>query len=192
VPLNARGATIGKITYERGKRVTFGHSHLTNLKASIYLVFGHGDQSVRASCSVDFFSIASDDLIPVVYELEVGMDRPSGDRFGTLSLSFQLMPLREFQDATSPALTRAIKFPENSAKPARRISVTKTEPARPMSATGRSAHAADTRSPVPSIHERYMKRNELWIGNHASTHADGDSRRTSRPESGQSSRTPLL
>jgi hypothetical protein len=103
------------------------------------------------------------------------------------------MPLRELHGALPAA--RAIQFrpPDAAARPAagpaRRISVTKQEAPRPMSASARSAHPAD----APSIHERYMKRNELWIGNHASTHTEDDSRRGSRPASGQSlSQTSFL
>jgi hypothetical protein len=206
LPLNARTATIGKITYERGKRVTFSHSHLSNLQALIHLLSGHGDQTIRASCSVDFFNIASvsDDRIPTVYDVEVGMDRPNGDRFGILNIAFQLISLREFSDLICPAqiTPRVVKFQvatdaapaKPSPAPVKRISISKQEPSRAPSAAIKSAHGPDlshpvsSRSALSSIHERYMKRNELWIGHHASTHADGDSRRgPSRSASGQGS-----
>jgi hypothetical protein len=204
--LNARTATIGKITYERGKRATFSHSHLSNLQVLIHLLSGHGDQAIRASCSVDFFNIASvsDDRIPTVYDVDVGMDRPNGDRFGILNIAFQLMSLREFNDLFSPTqiTPRVVKLHVStdgtSAKPSqaavKRISISKQEPSQAPSGATKSARGPDlsrpvsSRAAISSIHERYMKRNELWIGHHTSTHADGDSRRgPSRSASGPGS-----
>jgi hypothetical protein len=192
--LKAKSATIGK-------RITFTHSRLLNLKTSFVLVQGHGDHSVRASCQLDFFAVASTgaDRIPIVYKVGIGMDRPSGDRFGVMTVSFQLMPLFEFRDipavATPPALvrpTRAERTPDGKAQ-SNRISVTKQES--PRSLSGRSAPFIPAlqlapplshRSTVPSIHERYMKRNELWLGNHSSTRTD---RGLIRPSSRGSSET---
>jgi hypothetical protein len=197
--MNPRNATIGRITYERGKRITFSHSHLTNLKAVIHVVLGHGDQSLRAFCSIDFFSLSSagDDRIPTIYDVDIGMDRPTGERFGILNLSFQLMPLREFQEAVGVSVyntPRIVKFhaPSElapvraSPAPTKKISVSRQDGARPPPASARVVHVNEPsqqqqhsgRSTLSSIHERYMKKNELWMGHHASTHADGDSRRT--------------
>jgi hypothetical protein len=176
VTLNCKSATIGKMTYERGRRLTFSHSHLLNLKSSFVLVQGHGDHSVRASCTFDFFALSSspDDQIPVVYELEVGMDRPMGDRFGLLTCSFQLMPLPEFQDLLS-----AQRGPRGSGlavappSPGRRISVTKQgSPRGSRHGSAPELPLLASRPGAPSIHDRYMRRNEGWIGNRSSTHTE--------------------
>jgi hypothetical protein len=199
--LTTKSATIGKLTFERGRRATFTHSHLLNLKTSFVLVRGHGDGTVRASCELDFFAVAStsDDRIPLVYDVEIGMDRPGGDRFGILALAFQLMPLFEFQELLAiPRPTAAVRptRPERTPdgkSPSKRIFVSKQDS--PRSPAGRSAPyvpdlqlspAVSTRPTIPSIHERHMRRNELWVGNHCSTHTDDS---PTRPSSRGSSET---
>jgi len=187
--LNPRSATIGKVAYERGKRIIFGHSHLLDLKTSFILVQGHGDHTARASCEIDFFALASvgDRRVPAVYDVEVGMQRPAGDHFGLLNVSFQIMPLGEFTEILAKPVTapRSPVRTSDSKPSAKRISVVKQD-------SPRSARAGpcvpeiplspplSSRSGAASIHERYMKRNELWIGNHCSTHTDSEVRTSSR------------
>lgn len=229
ITLNAKSATVCKITYERGKRISFSHSHLLNLKASFVLVQGHGDSTVRASCSFDFFEImqAADEQVPTVYDVEIGMDRPGGERFGVMYCSFQVIPTSEFKTVTLiyPSLKtnkteRGIPRPATSATRPRSfttkkavtiqrqadISASRTTSAVP---TMRTACVPDLTLQTPpssrsmqlsSIHDRYMKKNEMWLGPHCSTHsetADKKSRIGSRASSRQSNgilggRTGLL
>jgi hypothetical protein len=176
VTLNCRSATIATITLGQVKRVTFGHSHLLNLKTSFVLVHGHGDPSVRASCSFDFFANSScpDDATPFVYNVEIGMDRPDGDRFGVLNIVYQLMPLSDFEELMSHPIAPRNSVPGQHSpptSPGRRISVTKRR------SPGRSPRSRASGVELPSlsptgssIHDRYLRRNELWIGTHSSTH----------------------
>lgn len=226
ITLNAKSATVCKITYEKGKRVSFSHSHLLNLKASFVMVQGHGDQTIRASCSFDFFEIVSsaDEQVATVYDVEIGMDKPGGDRFGIMNCSFQLMPAYEFESLgqvypssrpttarisrqsslsqTRSAVTTSRGIPASglsssrgiatggaatsrTASSARRISVSRAETPRDKTTTTRQTPyipelnlqaPLSSRSQVGSIHERYMKKNEMWIGNHCSTHSETDKR----------------
>lgn len=199
--LNAKSATVCKITYEKGKRISFSHSHLMNLKASFVLVKGHGDQTIRAACSFDFFELTSvnDEFSSIVYELEVGMDKPNGDRFGIMSCSFQIMPVFEYQKATTQTrfrtTTSTVQTPRKL-NTQRVISVGKqsqpntSRSVKPQSITAGQSQKApmlfqsdasyssrksvqSSRSALgSSIHERYMKKNELWIGNHCSTRSE--------------------
>lgn len=240
ITLNAKSATVCKITYEKGKRVSFSHSHLLNLKASFVMVQGHGDQTIRASCSFDFFEIvtSADEQVATIYDVEIGMDKPGGERFGIMNCSFQLMPVYEFESigqvypssrpstsrlsrqsslsqtrgastsrgmATSGAITsRGISTggvtTARTTTSSKRISVSRAETPRDRTTTTTrqtpyipelNLHQAplSSRSQVGSIHERYMKKNEMWIGHHCSTHSETDNRRSrigSRTSSRQS------
>ena len=209
--LNAKSATVCKITYERGKRISFSHSHLLNLKVSFVLVQGHGDSTVRASCSFDFFEImaSADEQVATVYDVEVGMDKPGGERFGVMSCSFQVIPASEFKSgnfgypSTRPRTERSIPRPTTSMSskttgsvPVKKvIAVRKQGDNRTTSAllSARSMFVPDLNLAPPSsrslqvssIHERYMKKNERWLGNHCSTHSDTLDRK-SRASSRQS------
>jgi hypothetical protein len=199
VMLNCKSAAIGKITYDRGKRLTFNSTHLQNLKVSFILVQGHGNHTVRASCTFDFFTTVSSttETVPTVYDVEIGMDRPAGDRFGVLSFVFQLMKLSEFRDLLCAptrmmgTTARASAVERNPPSPVsgRRISVTKQTSPRQKSRSMASVqelpllNASGARP--PSIHERYIRRNEMWIGHHFATHTEGD-----RARSQQGSRSP--
>jgi hypothetical protein len=147
--LNAKSATINKLTYRRGKRITVNGSQLLNLRILFVLVHSHGDHSVRASCEVDFLKWFDrpDDHIPMVYDLEIGMDRPMGERFGVMSLTCQAIRVDAFRQMLAmPNLTH---IPDSG----RRISVIRKPPATP---------------------ERHVRRSELWIGNHSPPRAASD------------------
>ena len=211
--INAKNATVCKISYERGKRISFSHSHLLSLKVSFVLVQGHGDSTVRASCSFDFFEIMSsaDEQVPTVYDLEVGMDKPGGERFGVMSCSFQVIPAAEFKKinvATTrprsdrsqvPRPTTSMSSKTTGAIPVKKGISVKRQDERTTSAvlSARTMFVPDLNlappssrsAQVSSIHERYMKKNERWLGNHCSTHSDyGDqkSKAASRASSRQS------
>lgn len=197
IVLNAKSASVCKIIYEKGKRISFTHSHLVNLKASFILVRGHGDPTIRSACSFDFFELtsATDDSIPIVYEVEVGMIRPNGGFFGLLNCSFQIMPTYEYKQAIQPHSTRTLTM--NTTR-----SYSKTQTPRKLSSRQITVKQQTTlqtprsgtlqRTDIPdlslsknlsgrissrsnlngSIHERYMKKNERWIGTHLSTYND--------------------
>ena len=198
--LNAKSATVCKITYEKGKRVSFSYSHLLNLKASFMLVKSHVDPTIVASCSFDFFELTSsaDDLI--VYDVEIGMDKQNGERFGMLNCSFQLMPSGELiQNMRNRFRTSTLQTPRNVKTP-RKLTGNKLTQS-PHQLTQNQYFQQQNQSYVPeiqltqtqlqtqtqtqplskrtsksaisgSIHDRYMKKNELWIGHHCSTHSE--------------------
>jgi hypothetical protein len=205
--LNAKSATIRKITYDHGKRIIFSHAQISNLQTTFVLIQGHGDPTVRASISFDFLEIvdSGDHRVRSVYQIEVGMDRPTGGPFGTLSLHVQIIPLDEFQEAfgaplpTSTALqgttfqrpaepprrvvSQAANLKTGASPTGKRIAVSRHDVGRAPSARGPPRPdwqlQMASRPQTPSIHERYMQRNELWIGHHCSTRTEHDSSRSS-------------
>ncbi|OHT07304.1 hypothetical protein TRFO_24561 [Tritrichomonas foetus] len=211
IVLNAKNATVCKISYEKGKRVSFSHSHLLNLKASFVLVQGHGDPTIRATCSFDFFELTSsaDEPTPVVYDVEIGMDKPTGERFGIMNCTFQLMPVYEYKQniqSQTRFRTSSATTPRNGLKTPRKISLKDQQsPRQPQKLYQQSPQSTSLQFsphqtqysqqqpyvpeiPIPqkntttsfasrsnlggSIHERYMKKNELWLGHHCSTHSE--------------------
>lgn len=189
--LNAKTTTVCKITYNKGKRVSFSHHHLANLNASFVLVQGHGDPTIRATCSFDFYELIQNNVdsnVPTVINLEVGMDSPDGERFGVLFLSFQVYPASELEEIQSKAQSKLSL--RNSRPTTPRANNSQNRESKRISvrpATSRTSKSVkdtlvvpelqiqaplSSRSAISSIHERYMKKNELWIGHHCSTHAD--------------------
>lgn len=188
---NAKSSTVCKIAYNKGKRVSFSHYHLINLNSSFVLIQGHGDPTIRATCSFDFYELLqnnSDGTVPTVVNLEVGMDSPDGERFGVLFLSFQIYPASELVEIQSKAQSKLSTRGSKATTPraitsqsrdTKRISVKPTTPRSSTSVKNGNLvpelqipSQLSSRSAISSIHERYMKRNELWIGHHCSTHAD--------------------
>ena len=203
--LNPKSATVCKITYEKGKRISFSYSHLFNLKASFMLEKSHVDPTIVASCSFDFFELTSSADEPIIYDVEIGMDKPNGERFGMLNCTFQLMPPEELiQSMRNRFRTSTLQTPR-AAKTPRKLTGNKL-PQSPRQIT-QNQFLQQTQSYVPeiqltqtqtqmqtqsqtqtttqpltkrtcrsaiggSIHERYMKKNELWIGHHCSTHSE--------------------
>lgn len=198
--LNAKSATVCKINYEKGKRVSFSYSHLFNLKASFMLQKSHVDPTIVASCSFDFFELTSSADEPIIYNVEIGMDKSNGERFGMLNCTFQLMPPEELiQNMRNRFRTSTLQTPR-TAKTPRKLTGNKL-PQSPRQHTQNQFLQQQTQSYVPdiqltqtqtqvqtqnqpltkracrsaiggSIHERYMKKNELWIGHHCSTHSE--------------------
>lgn len=183
--INPKSSTVCKIIYGKGKRLKFAHSTFMDLKASFLLLYGHGDQTVRAMCSIDFLDIAQEyeSYPPKIYKLDVGMHTCEGNFFGTLSIFFQLFSAKEL--STSETLMQTSKK-----KPTSRISV---HPQTPHSSktlasnTTTSFSHSEAISPIrtkaltignessrstnstTSIHDRYMNANNQWLGNHCST-----------------------
>ena len=223
IVLNAKNSTVCKITYEKGKRLSFSQSHLINLKASFILVQGHGDPTIRAQCGFDFFELtsATEDPVPIVYQVEIGMDKPNGERFGIMYCTFQLMPVYEYRQSQSlNSKTRMSTRASSKLKTPRKINVSKEEkliqsrttpqnslyglrpqktyqfanyqtqqgswqqqtlvPETPInfkmtSSSSKNSFSKSKSRLGSSIHERYMKKNELWLGHHCSTQAEDKS-----------------
>ena len=207
--------TICKITYNRGKRIIFNQTNFTNIKTTFTLQQGHGDTSVRASSTFDFYEIfqANNDLTPTVYNVEAGLDDPNGNRFGTLELSFQIFPYSELEDiqksftiiktSTRPltsrtATGRTTKFnvtgnttSRTTVRSVANVTPRQPEPGAPtVPRLNIPTTPLSSRSCSSSIHERYMKRNEMWLGHHCSTRCDEPpSTRTSSRSSTRSVRS---
>jgi hypothetical protein len=191
VMMNAKSASVCKIVYGKGKRISFTHSHITNLQVSFVMVHGHGDLSARASASFDFFALVGslDEETPTIYDLEVGMNTPNGEHFGELYCSFQLMRSYAFREALAAPKEnpRTAKFQmsesakSRSVSSSKRIAVSRQDSPRVASARPEVlvpelhlAQPGSGRSNPGSIHERYMKKNEMWVGHHCSTHSDAE------------------
>ncbi|KAK8887598.1 hypothetical protein M9Y10_038649 [Tritrichomonas musculus] len=216
--LNAKSASVCKITYEKGKRISFTHSHLVNLKASFILVRGHGDPTIRSACSFDFFELttANDDSVPLVYEVEIGMIKPNGSFFGMMNCTFQIMPTYEYKQALQQTSSRSSVL--NTTRSYSKTQTPRKITSRQISVkaqtstlqTPRSGNFQTQRNDIPdlslsknlsaklstrstlngSIHERYMKKNERWIGPHLSTVSeDQRSKRTVSVSRNSSSRS---
>ncbi|KAK8888032.1 hypothetical protein M9Y10_039092 [Tritrichomonas musculus] len=212
--LNPKSATVCKITYEKGKRIGFSYSHLLNLKASFMLEKSYVDPTIIATCSFDFFELTSSADEPIIYDVEIGMDKPNGERFGMLSCTFQLMPSEELiQSLQNRFRTSTLQTPRTTKTPRKitgnkltqsprqpssqsqfyqqtqihqqqnqfyqqqnqpyvpEIQITQTQSQSPTQT--QSLPKKTSRSALGgSIHERYMKKNELWIGHHCSTHSE--------------------
>ena len=124
------------------------------------------------------------------------MIRPNGGFFGMLNCSFQIMPTYEYKQAIQPPIsrtstmntTRSYSKTQTPRKlSSRQISV---KPQQSTLTTPRSGTLQRTDVPElslsknltgrlssrsnlnGSIHERYMKKNERWIGTHLSTYND--------------------
>ena len=167
--ISPKSTSICKIVYGKGKRIRFFNEKFPELKGKFYLINGHGDTSIRASATIDFFEIYSSysDPYPAIFNVECGMDTPEGERFGFLAMSFQFISQTELQNmlkaysTTKPTLTpRMISNPPTVSR----------DPADPV--IPRLKIPSTSRSITSSIHERYLKKNELWIGNHSSTHTE--------------------
>ena len=174
VLISPKNATICKIFYNKGKRFIFHDCNLIDLTTKIFLINGFGDHSIRASCSFNFLEIINNNLKninPIIYQLEIGMDSSEGFRFGFLTLNFQFYQLKELNFIKKTYFI----IPENS------LNTTRSEI---KSLSSRSQNKKDSTLPIipkldipsistrntnSSIHERYMKKNELWIGTHSST-----------------------
>lgn len=212
VIMTPKQTTICKLTYNKGKRIVFNQTNFTNIKTNFILQQGHGDTSVRASSSFDFYEVykANDDLTPTVFNVEAGLDSPDGDRFGTLELSFQIFPYSELE-----AMQTTRSMSKASTRSHAKSSLSSARSSTAKTSTIRSVANVTTRQPEPgaptvpklnipsaplssrsstssSIHERYMKRNEMWLGHHCSTRADEPpSSRLSTRSSVRSARTSL-
>ena len=167
-------ATVCKITYNKGKRIRFSHAYLSDMKATFILLYGHGDPSVRAACSLDFFELieGSDSSQPKIYEIEIGMNGADGNHFGTLFLSFQVFPAKELLKP-NVLLMKAAKTSRVSSRPSTsRISVrpqtSRNVQVYPVERSDRTFSSMGTKSGLTPKTERYDRgerssRSELQI-----------------------------
>jgi hypothetical protein len=107
------------------------------------------------------------------------MDRPEGERFGILSFVYQLMPQIEFEgllaNPVAPVVSPRASALESKSSPTRRIAVVKVGSPRSV---GSGTELPSLSPQRPSIHERYIRRNGLWMGHHSSTHTESELSRT--------------
>lgn len=100
IELSPRTVTLTRISYEKGKRLIFGHERILDLNTKFELLLGHGNPQVRGKCQIDFFEVAKriDEKERTIYEIESAMQRPDGSHLGVLYLTFQIFPVREFEE----------------------------------------------------------------------------------------------
>jgi hypothetical protein len=202
-----KSTTICKLTYNKGKRIIFNQTNFTNIKTNFTLQHGHGDTSTRATCSFDFYEIykANDDSEPTVFNIEAGLDDVYGQRFGTLELSFQIFPLSEWESIqntlaltktatrvktvkmeTLPSSTKSssLRFSLRSAGSSTSLTPRQNNLGEPtVPRLNLPSAPLSSRSAGGSIHDRYMKKNELWLGHHCSTRCDELSSSSTRTRS---------
>lgn len=197
--------TICKLTYNRGKRIVFNQTNFQDIKTDFILQQGHGDPTIRASCTFDFYEVYSsnDDDTPTVFNVEAGLNDPNGEPFGTLELQFQIFQYNEFESLmTARKKHKASTRPSTSLNTARVSFTARSQTATVLSAA-RTPRNTEPGTPVvpklklnstsvptsarsyggSTIYDRYLNKNQMWLGTRASTHIDPGSARSSTRKS---------
>ena len=172
--ISPKMATVCKITYNKGKRIRFSHAYLSDMKADFILLYGHGDSSVRAACSIDFFELieGGDTSQAKIYEIEIGMNGADGNSFGTLFLTFQVFPAKELLKPTvlmmKAAKTSRVSGKQSTSRISVRPQTSRTVQVYPTERSERTYTSLGTKSGLQSKTDKFDRversaRSELQI-----------------------------